>query len=233
MPSLEINYPSCSELIATVSADKIDDVRNVLSEIERITGWKVGISYATLNPKKKDGEKGRRIHQFKPVSVDSVIISENPDNDENSLTITNPPQNQDGIGLVISKSHKSSGNKRHGANDDISVYYGFGDREGLTFVCGDYETQIYPFLAKLHQHFGVDVSSYDGGGDSWYEHWCAMHDIIPKDDCNTECHPDEETGKCFCQSALPINISDSKHKTGKTSGLIVPSGKDWRDMVGK
>lgn len=164
-----IIHPNCSELVTHLGIKNPTAIREVLKEVEQITGWKIGIvSYVTLGSMFPfvDEPSVKFRHLFIPV-------------DANELTITNNTIGIDPKRLPILVEEMSElytvclYNRKTGAYLRITMGDGYCDRECLTFEAEQHCcTPDFPALAKIIEHYNSIWHTHDGGSPDDFEQWC-------------------------------------------------------------
>lgn len=161
-------YPNCSELVTHLNIIKIEDIRLVLKEIEKLTGWKVMWKdwSKTLHPK------------FKKANIDKIVFSSEKDRSLRFSEIKKTKYRI--IDEILDGKIKEQFLVL--AKPDLSdhLYFTMGDgycsNKGLTLSAqqhcciGEFEP-----LAKIIRKKNTRWHTHDGGSPNDFEEWCYQN----------------------------------------------------------
>jgi len=173
---MKIYYPNCSELVSHLGITKIEDIREVLKEVERITGWKVYWKKWIFTNKIDCLFKKTNLDRLNIDYTSLKFIEKYTDKKDCILReIFNEVKDSKKYSLVL-----LSPNKR--LYISIQLQDGYCNNIGLMFELTQHCCRNeFPPLAKIIRHFNAIWHIHDGGSPQDFEDWCIKNgytDII-------------------------------------------------------
>ena len=183
----KILNPSCSELVAMLNVTEIEDIRNTLKEIEKISNYIVGfinqdykMSTTPLNVK----HAKKYFTEIYKVDIDMIETGKNSFNDLSLGIRANQIDNR-----IIKKSIQSYYqqnvllpiyliDKKSYAHLGIDIHDGYCGEKALFFKAeGHYATRDFPLLAKIIDYYDAEYHAHDGGSTDDFNEWCEQNNM--------------------------------------------------------
>jgi len=170
---------SCSELVTHLAITELEEIKEALRNIERITGWKVGILNEELVPSRTplyERKPWMFEYNFHPIEIDKITIDEAEEKigilrnilpKEASNCIPEFYRDEILIPLVLF-------NKETGAHLFICLEDPYCSSFGLTFRAEQHcVTRDFPALADIIESYKSNWHVHDGGSPLDFIEWCT------------------------------------------------------------
>jgi len=170
---------SCSELVTHLAITELEEIKEALRNIEKITGWKVGILNDELVPSKTPLYQKKQwifVYNFHPIEIDKITIDEAEERvgilrnilpKEAYNCISEIYRDEILIPLVLF-------NKNTGAHLYVSLGDAYCSSFGLTFQAEQHcVTRDFPALADIIESYKSNWHVHDGGSSEDFIEWCT------------------------------------------------------------
>ena len=179
--SRKIIHPNCSELVTHLDITDFDEIKETLKEVEKITGWKVGVlTHVPMSFLFPFAEDFLYNELFIPLDIDTEIIHDVDESYDYREEIIAARLDPNKYPHLIKECLKDDWymvvlyNEKTGAYLRIALGDGYCSRECLTFKAEQHCVERdFIALAKIIEHYDSIWHTHDGGSPNAFEEWCV------------------------------------------------------------